>query len=1283
MKIQNRQMKKIRLAPLIAAVCISVAHGHAFAQTQAAGGRAANVRETGVKILPASYLREHDPITLFFSRDVVSGDVGPVKPSSELWSITPAHPGEFVKIDSRTLVFRPAAPWEPLCRYRVVSQKSVFELVTFLPLPRSVSPAPGSTGLEPVGMVDFAFSVKVDPLALSRLVDFDICALPGVEGRGCRTLGMGEYKAEEIVDSGGGGGYRYRFTLNEPIGYGHKVKVNLRLAEGAEFKDARREYAFETKPEFAMERAGTYGHMYTFSVDGSAYNARQAAKFDNGRALVVEFSAPPADPGFSVMRSMVGMSPAPSGFKYHIDGSRVIFNLGVERERLYKITLNPAALKDSAGRGHANVKPSSFFAYLPKAAPSARWERGFGVVERFGPQRFPIRAEGVSSLDLRVYKISPLERAFAGFQRSPAAVYESGRPPGGVSGRAAGVDSSSNQNYGNDFERRVAALGSPQYSAVTNLDRDVADERQSVNLKPVLAAAYGKDKPGSYLAGFRLLDGASERYYARVDVTDLCLTAVEAAPRVLFAVTSFANGKPVSDALIKIEGVVDGEAVVLARGKTGTDGFFAFERTRALGEKFSKAVSLRIVAAKGGDTLVIDAGGPEAARGGAENHWFWADSGWFRGPAPVDGEKKLRGFVRTERQVYGPDDTVRVKGYVRETLRGAVRLPPKNAQYLFSVEGPSSRAYAGDTVTLNEYGGFDTKAALRGASDGEYRASLFSVGADGQNPSRIASADFTVEPYGGPRFEVALRGAARVSNESPVTVQAAASYYGGGGAANQNIAWKITPHPYAHRPRGIANLANYVLSTDMDSGARHTQGIFEESGKTDGSGGASITYSPRTPPLENAVKYVVEAAVTDSGRHTVSARHAVVALPPVTLALRAGRHIKNGSTISVRVAAVGLNDSLIAGQKVTVELKRVSWTPRLADSDFSSGGPEYTAVEAVEAVEKKNILTKEKPLPVEFKNQPPGAYIIEASSRGRSGRLYSVKADIYLAGGRPQPWKKQERETFEAVSDRNTYEPGQQAKVLLKSPYEKAIALAVVEKPSGDITYRWVDVVNGQGTFALDIKQEMAPGVPVSFLLMRPREPAPRHAPEDAGRPESVGRTIWLTVNPVANMLDVRLTHAPAAAPGAALDVTVSLRDIQGKPCAGEAALWLVDERAVLWRKEKNLDPLEAFSEEIPSNIKIMDSRNLERGYRHAVENRSAASDDSENGNALETTVPRKDANIAPYWNPSIKIDKSGNATVKIPIPPTLTNYSLRAIAVSGPDRFGTAKNRVSVRRLE
>jgi uncharacterized protein YfaS (alpha-2-macroglobulin family) len=1033
------------------------------------------------------------------------------------------------------------------------------------------------------------------------------------------------------------------------------------------------------------------------NVGGVAYDARQPLKLNDGE-LRLKFSAPPADPGISAMKNLVNVAPAPPTFSYRLDGNDIVVGLGLELEKLYKITLNPTPMKDRAGRALTNKKPCSFFAYQPKPAPVARWERGSGIVERFGPQHFPIRAQGTSSLDFRIYKVDPMHHAFSQFPSSQIEVRESTAPPG-PGEEPARMDSASSRysrySYTSDVVKHIMMLGSPHYSAVVDLEKEGINKFQTVDLKPMLASAFGKEKAGTYLVGFRQLDGSDRRYYARVDVTDLCLSAVESKRKVMFAVTSYSSGKAVSDVSISIDGIVKNKMTTLAQGKTGSDGTFTLEHTSSLAAAFKNAMVRRVVASKGDDALVLDVreGSHITAQVFANNHWYGGGEydgewlGWFNSKVySSEQDSHLRGFVRTERPIYRPEDSVFIKGYVRETMHGAIKWPTNNAgeKYVVRVHSPSQK-FVDYPVRLNEFGSFDLKVFSSEQATGIYEVSLLQLKSQ-QRSLDVASTDFAVEAYRIPRFDVRMSGAERVPNDGPAEVRATASYYAGGRVVDRDIAWKVTSYPYDHRPRGFAN---YILSSDGRYGAvaeRRRQSVLEENGKTDENGSAAITLNPQAATDGNPMKYVVEATVTDADKQTVSSRHTVVALPPFILGVRANRHITSGSAISARVAAIGVNDSLIAGQKVNVELKRVTWASYLADSDFSSGKPKYITDETVELVEEKAVVTGKEPTAVEFKNRQPGVYILELSSRDRLGRLQTVRVDLYLAGGgaESQTWKKAEQNLFETVTDRNSYEPGQQAKILLKSPYKKAIALAVAEMPNGEISYKWVDIANGEGTFTLEIKQEMAPKIPVSFLLMRPRAAVPRRTADgvqvDAGKPETVGNTTWLTVNPVANMLDVKLTHAQTVMPGATLDVTVSLKDIQGKALGGEVALWLVDEAVLSLRKERSLDPLEAFLEEVQSHVTLRDSRNLALGDLLTRENPGGGGGDMENDGALGKITPRKNFKTVPYWNPSIKVDKNGTVIVKIPMSDDLTNYSVRAMAVSGPDKFGAAKTRVSVR---
>jgi hypothetical protein len=58
----------------------------------------------------------------------------------------------------------------------------------------------------------------------------------------------------------------------------------------------------------------------------------------------------------------------------------------------------------------------------------------------------------------------------------------------------------------------------------------------------------------------------------------------------------------------------------------------------------------------------------------------------------------------------------------------------------------------------------------------------------------------------------------------------------------------------------------------------------------------------------------------------------------------------------------------------------------------------------------------------------------------------------------------------------------------------------------------------------------------------------------------------------------------------------------------------------------------------------------------------------------------RKNFKAVPYFNPVITVDNSGKASVTIKMPDNLTNFKLRAKAISGAGRFGIAKGTIAVR---
>jgi uncharacterized protein YfaS (alpha-2-macroglobulin family) len=268
------------------------------------------------------------------------------------------------------------------------------------------------------------------------------------------------------------------------------------------------------------------------------------------------------------------------------------------------------------------------------------------------------------------------------------------------------------------------------------------------------------------------------------------------------------------------------------------------------------------------------------------------------------------------------------------------------------------------------------------------------------------------------------------------------------------------------------------------------------------------------------------------------------------------------------------------------------------------------------------------------------------------------------------------------TSDKASYQPGETANLVLQSPFQKGEALAVVEAPEGN-RYEWVPVEGGAATYRLPIRGNWAPRLPVHFVLMRGRIPGTGPQPgnsTDLGKPATVAATTWLKVEPAANRVEVKLTHAEKARPGQKVDIRIDLRDPQGKPRPGEVTLWLVDQAVLALGKEQRLDPLPDFITKVFSHLVVRDTRNLVFGFLPFAENPGGDQGGTEGGSLLDRATVRRNFKAVPYYNPNIQVGPDGTAKVTVELPDDITVFKIRAKVASGPDRFGFGTSQIAVR---
>lgn len=1257
---------------------LSLALSTVGVKASAAGSRA-NSAEPAARVVPDRLLRRWDPVTVFFSADTGPKAGGPEDDAGRFVTIDPAQPGAYRWLDARTLQFRPAEPWPALSRFRVTPAGSkATTFATLLEAPASTVPADGAEGLEPFDEITLTFAEPLPPAALAKMIALELRPLPGTSGG--RRVPPDEIRIKPLERSSRTDAASYALSLAHPVPAGTRAVLTLKLSADEAAAGAARELSFSTGEPFRVVSFGCRERQLPVTPAGTLYEKDQALRCGSeAPAVLVEFSSSPRPISPVEARNLVRFTPAVEDLKFETSARTLVATGKFRRDTLYAVTLLSTKLSDARGRALEPAGRSELFVVFPQRASFVKWGAGQGVVERLGAQMVPVEGRGAEKLDVRVQKIDPLDRNLWPFPDRGVAVDESERPPG--PGEEPKAWDAPDQNIPPDgIEPHLRLLGSPPVSTIVTLPlrKDGGAARFGLDLAPHLAKISGAGEPGTYLVGLRPLEGGSLRSWMRVQATDLSLSTLEEPYAVRFAVTSLSTALPVAGATVRLEGTHrrpnDAKWETFAEGTTGPDGTFHWKAPGRPDLRESRTMR-RIVVTKGKDVLVVDAVRPPEEY--ADNQWSRSRETWLdwafevlEGRGPM-AETLCHLF--TERPVYRPEEEVHFKGYLRERVAG--RLHPLPAgEWTLVVTGPGDMVWR-FPVAVSEGGSFYRLFKEKNLPTGVYDAHL-----EDKRERRFGRMSFRMEAYRLPEFEVDLHGPDRTALDKAFEVSLTATYYAGGRVSGRPVQWRVTQFPTDWQPPAregfrFSSDGRFSRTERFRSSPQTTK-----EGVTNDAGGATLKLDPTIEPTAQPRTYVVEATVTGADDQTVTSTRRVAALPPFVLGLDVPRFVERAKALSPRVIAVGPDGKTLEGKAITVRLLKRQWHSVLRASDFSDGVARYLTDVVDEKVSEQTVKSGKEPLTVPLPIETSGVYVVELEARDRLGRAQVISVDLYAGGDEPMTWARPATKVFSVAPDKAKYQPGSKAAIVLQSPFQKARALAIVEAPEGN-RYSWIDVDKGAATFPLEILPTFVPRVPVHFVLMRGRIPGTGPAQgnaTDLGKPETMAATAWLQVEPTANRVEVKLAHPEVSMPGRTVDVTITLKDPAGKPLSGEVTLWLVDQAVLALGKEQRLDPLPDFITPVRSHLVARDTRNSIFGLLPFAE--APGGDEGEEGGVLDRATVRRNFKTVPFYDPAIVVGPDGTKTVQVPLPDNLTNFKVRAKAMSGPDRFGYGTGTIAVR---
>jgi alpha-2-macroglobulin len=716
-----------------------------------------------------------------------------------------------------------------------------------------------------------------------------------------------------------------------------------------------------------------------------------------------------------------------------------------------------------------------------------------------------------------------------------------------------------------------------------------------------------------------------------------------------------------------------------------------------------------LVATKGADKAIL----PYSVN-------FWDDSSWQA--RPVDDE--LRWYVFDDRQMYRPGEEVHVKGWLRRVggkQDGDVSLVGNAVTGVsFTINDPLGNNIGSGSARVDGMGGFDLNFKLPdGTNLGSSQLILQAEGGmDGMVNTQYYHP-FQVQEFRRPEFEVTAQNetAGPYFAGDQATVSVSANYYAGGPLPGADVSWQVTTSPSSYSP---PNWPDFTFGTwtpwwyfgESAKGYPYGTGDKVETftGQTDAEGKHYLKLNFDSSAGPRPVSVAAQATVMDVNRQAWTGSTNLLVHPAnIYVGLHSDRYfVERGTPLKIDFIVTDLEGKPVTDHLVDLQAARLEWKNR---------GGSWSEEEV--DIQKCSQGSQDKPVTCTFETPVGGTYRITATITDDHGRKNQTQITRWVSGGQLPPARKVEQEKVTLIPDKESYQPGDTAEILVQSPFTPAEGLLTVTR-SGILYTQRFQIQDGTATLKVPIEEKYIPNLNIQVDL---NGSAPRTS--DLGdplsnvppRPAFATGSIDLKIPPLKRTLSIQVSpEKTEIEPGGETSIHVSVKDASSQPVSGsQVAVVVVDEAILALTQYKLADPVSIFytdrpadllSQYIRSSIILVDPLSLAQTAQNAAD-RSMQKAEAPAGAALpEAAMPaatmapqakdgfggaapqvqqpairtRIDFNPLAAFSPAVSTDANGEATISIKLPDNLTRYRVMAVAVDNSHSFGSGESNLTAR---
>jgi len=641
-------------------------------------------------------------------------------------------------------------------------------------------------------------------------------------------------------------------------------------------------------------------------------------------------------------------------------------------------------------------------------------------------------------------------------------------------------------------------------------------------------------------------------------------------------------------------------------------------------------------------------------------------------------------FLKTDRPIYRPGETIHWKGVVRHSDREG--LTPVDASGLSVVlrhwRHPEMRLPVRETPGGNPFGEIELPEEV---PTGLYSLSLEiptegRQNQDGQatRPARTLPGTWVlVEAFRPPRFQ------AQVSTETPLVVSGdearvagSFAYFSGPPLSGQPVVWRTmrTESPWSppgwEEFRFREDLAQRTWEPSTQEGPGP---MLSGESRLDVGGRLDLKLPLTLPPQAGDSEVMVEIGARDLADQSAYDRTSIRLVhgphrPGVRSRIPEAGSEGKGVWDWVVVDTEG---KPVDGLPVTLELFRRDWkTARVlrvgGTFDYETSVKD-TLLATVHTASGPGQQAQAFPVP------EPGYYFMRAGIRQPDGLLLSAAVGRSFGGPAPSQALRRGITHLTVELDRESAEPGDTVHAVFSTPPGGAEGLVLLE--SGGVVSASRMSLTGTPSVPVPLMDTTPPDASVAVLLAGSGQ-TPMHPPEGPRRSlpffargsntVRISREMWRA------MVEVR-PESEVVGPGGEIEIEVRLTTPGGEPISGEIALAIVDEAVLALTREQVKDPLDTLFryrgpgtvyDDIRYQLQLSPPRDKGEGSP------GGGGEDDPRG----MPFTRADFNPTAYWNPALVAGRDGTARVRVRLPDTLTRYRIRATAVCDGERHGVGE---------